>query len=316
MKSHIILFIMLIFSLVACEKFLYIQVDDADHLLVLDGLINPDSLVFVHVSKSQQLSLRPEDSGRPPRQDSFIFAEIFLYEEEQLLGKMEHVGNSFYSLSGFYPSSGNNYRIEATSGEMAPVYAETELPKVIPFNSFDTTRYFDEDGREVFKVKMQVSDPVGEENYYAMKIKAVQRSWNRDVGNFTDEERVSYLYVSVMGDPEGAIDNMFLDLNSDIFLDRKLFFSDQFFNGKDLDLEFELAKNHFYKPDGTVHIQVELEHIDRSYYQYAVSYQKYRNAEDNPFTEPVNVFSNVEKGIGLFSSYSSSRRSFSVTWTK
>ncbi len=316
MKSRLVLSIMLIFSLTACEKFIYVHIEESDRLLVLSGLINPDSLVHIHVSRSQQLSLRPEDSGRPPKRDTMIIADLLLYEQEQLIGKMEHIGKSYYSLPEFFPSEGNTYRIEATSGEMKPVSVETILLPAIPFNSFDTIRLFHDDGREGFSVKMQITDPVGQENYYAMKVTAVQRKWDRNLEDFTDEQRINYLHVSLNRGNEAAIDNIFLDINSDVYLDRKLFFRDQFFDGKDFDMSFEFNKSYFYKPADTTHFQVELEHIDKSYYLYAISQQKYRNTEDNPFTEPVNLYSNVKEGLGLVSSYSSTRKNFTVIWTK
>jgi hypothetical protein len=66
----------------------------------------------------------------------------------------------------------------------------------------------------------------------------------------------------------------------------------------------------------TVEVWIDLQQVDKSYYLYAVSEQKYQQTRNNPFTEPVQVYSNVKNGFGLFSAYNGTRKEFIVDWTR
>lgn len=96
-------------------------------------------------------------------------------------------------------------------------------------------------------------------------------------------------------------------------------FSDELINGKEYDLDFidyitvnyRQIKEHpwnQYSRTGesrTVYY-IYLQHISESYYLYAKSASAARNAGDNPFIEPVQIHSNIENGIGILGSYTSS----------
>jgi hypothetical protein len=48
---------------------------------------------------------------------------------------------------------------------------------------------------------------------------------------------------------------------------------------------------------------VELLSINEDYFRYIKSVNSYDNALDNPFAEPVNVFSNIKNGYGFFTTF-------------
>ena len=51
----------------------------------------------------------------------------------------------------------------------------------------------------------------------------------------------------------------------------------------------------------TTNAQVKLKHVSEDYVRYLKSYRKAADNSGNPFAEPVNVFTNVKNGYGLFS---------------
>jgi hypothetical protein len=51
-------------------------------------------------------------------------------------------------------------------------------------------------------------------------------------------------------------------------------------------------------------VYVQLHVINEDYFEFLLSLEKYNETYENPFAEPVMVFSNIENGLGLFSSYS------------
>ena len=54
-------------------------------------------------------------------------------------------------------------------------------------------------------------------------------------------------------------------------------------------------------------VMVELQAISPEYYRYLKSVELYRVSESDAFTEPVQIYSNVQNGWGIFGSLSSQR---------
>ena len=52
-----------------------------------------------------------------------------------------------------------------------------------------------------------------------------------------------------------------------------------------------------YKISG---IRIYLHNISKSYYYYRTSLELYQNTSGNPFAQPVQVYSNIENGFGIF----------------
>ena len=54
-------------------------------------------------------------------------------------------------------------------------------------------------------------------------------------------------------------------------------------------------------------VMVELQAISPEYYRYLKSVELYRVSESDAFTEPVQIYCNVQNGWGIFGSLSSQR---------
>ena len=77
-------------------------------------------------------------------------------------------------------------------------------------------------------------------------------------------------------------------------------FSDELFNGNIYNYTLEVEWN---TQSGNI-LFANLYSIDRSLYLLNQSLRKYNQNFGNPFAQPVNVYSNIENGYGIFSSYS------------
>jgi hypothetical protein len=84
-------------------------------------------------------------------------------------------------------------------------------------------------------------------------------------------------------------------------------FNDLLFNGQNKTLELEIPyENWSGSEDGydwsyqTLTLRLYLHNISISYYYYRTSLELFQNASGNPFAQPVQVFSNVENGFGIF----------------
>ncbi len=316
MKPYLIMFMALIFVLSGCEKFVYIKVDDADRKIVLSGLICPDSTVVVHVSRSSSLGKPDNWDITKPYVDPWMADQVSLYENDLLVGQLVVKKGHYLELPGFRPSQGKTYRLEASQGEMKPASATVKIPEQVLLTAFDTTMVTTTDGKAAVRVSMRISDPAGQENYYALQVSGKQRFYY----DFFERKIIDSVGIfncnpSLYVKSDDILGLDFLDANRDVRIDGKLFFSDQLFEGKEFDISFELPHDSWYMMADTAEFRIDLHQVDKSYYLYAVSQQKYSLNRDNPFSEPVQVYSNVKNGFGLFSAYHWFRKEVVVDWT-
>ena len=94
-------------------------------------------------------------------------------------------------------------------------------------------------------------------------------------------------------------------------------FSDELINGKEYELKFSdfNALNHVSyqedrqnrpNPEKVVYL-IHLQEVSSDYYLFVKSMDAANKTGGNPFVEPVQVLSNIENGIGLLGSYTSSK---------
>ncbi|WP_421873166.1 DUF4249 family protein [Marinoscillum sp.] len=53
-----------------------------------------------------------------------------------------------------------------------------------------------------------------------------------------------------------------------------------------------------------------MRHCSEAYYAYFKSLENQVNSRENPFSEPILVYNNIENGLGIFASHSSNVDSF------
>jgi hypothetical protein len=321
MKAKLIPIIALVMSMMACDKIVYIRIDEGDQKIVLNGLINPDSTVIVHVARTRQVHVTGPIDSIDLLPDSIPVDDISLYENDQLVGHLTYRWKHFYELPGFRPSAGKIYRIEASSGEMDPVSATMTIPENIPVDSFDTTHIILENGGRAIRISFRFTDPAAQENYYALQVTGLQRYYDHQYQKFLDDSLFAYNYSTrFMARTDGGLFQNFLEVNKEYYLNnlsaQPMVFTDELFNGKTLDVELTYPEDYYIRMDKKVLFRVDLMQVDKSYYQYAVSDTKFREVRNNPFAEPVQVFTNVKNGFGLFSAYNGSHKEFLMDWDK
>jgi len=288
----------------ACDKIIDISVPDKSRKIVLNALLNPDSLVSVQLTQSKSIL---EDNQVLLLEE----AEVELFENDQLVGGLEYEGYGYYGMRDFQPEINKSYRLEVKHPVLDAVHSEVKLPPLVPILDVDTARYLDEYDNDRYSLNVGISDPQGEDNYYAMSIAITSRVYDWNTQELTDSTETFMIYFHSIdqGDVAGS-DIVQNDIN--YYIDDKLFISDDIFDGQDH--EFALAIDYYFlefKSD-TIMLDVRLDHIDPSYYFYSVSKRKYYQADGNPFSEPVQVYNNVENGFGIMSAYTRSSKQFYI----
>ncbi len=128
-----------------------------------------------------------------------------------------------------------------------------------------------------FKAKLTFADPAETENYY------------RTIGTFVTyttypHSTKPYIHAEYIWFEEDLLTDAFKDADGNIV------------NVADFN-------NTSWSSDSAF-LNITLLNTEKSYYQYHKSLDNYNDSE-NPFTEPTLLYSNIEGGLGIFTSYTS-----------
>jgi hypothetical protein len=146
---------------------------------------------------------------------------------------------------------------------------------------------------------MNFNDPESSQNYYLIETYSVNEYLvikNSDTTDYELDTTKQYMILT---------DEVFQNGGSP-WREQGLF-NDLLFNGQNKSLEIEIPN---YNETGneigyqwsykTLSLRLYLHNISKSYYYYRTSLELYQSASGNPFAQPVQVYSNIENGFGVF----------------
>lgn len=295
--------LILVLLATSCKKIRDDLLPESKSKLYCQSIINTDSAIRVHVGRTM---------GILSKDPSYINdAIVMLYSNSILLDTLINENNGTYS-SNILPAPGDSYKIEvikdsekltgnATVPDSTPLYE----PKMEFPTGYDAVnqQYFGE-------LTFTIDDNPDVDNFYEVII------YTKRYDNLTNTYRYSYkndpFYVLI---PDKIVQN---EGDWD-YSPTTIFFSDKLFNGKKQQLAFSIAGG-YMMPDG-IWISpfgedgyILLRSISMEYYLYRKYYTRHSyNASINSdgiqnllFTgEPLDMYTNVEGGLGVVAAYSS-----------
>ncbi|MBI5856215.1 MAG: DUF4249 domain-containing protein [Sphingobacteriales bacterium] len=276
--------------LTACEKEVKINLPYEGNKIVLNSLIFSDSLIYARVTNSSELSNTrnfPVPAG----------AKIDLYENDvfrQTMGTINIYGNSWF-VSSFRSVRGRKYTLKASATGLADAEGSDIIPAK-PSLRGESYRIINSNGSEKAKVVIRINDPVGEKNYYRLRVYAA------DTNYISTGPRI---LVDKSGTEYFRVDKLVSNAAFDIFGDneyRQIYFTDDQFNGNEISLTIELG----YYPSSHLYIAPELTAITRDAYRYLQSRENYSINDGNPFTEAIITYNNISGGYGIVGGLSDS----------
>jgi hypothetical protein len=314
--------------LVSCVDEIAFKGSETAPRLVVNCIISPDSLIIAHVSQSNSIQ-------KPPKGNNIVTnAVVRLYENSQFIGFLT-INNQeieqdtalnvaeIYGLAGLKLTAGNLYKLEVEAPGFEPVYAQVAMPKPVEIirvdTSYVTIRDYWDRHSSVISFTVTFNDPSAEKNYYRLVVKeAIGHTGSWSPGN--DYER-GYYNVSVeqgissLGSNDLAI-NPHGRKDDDSFMgsapNKHMAFSDLSFDGKEATVSVYIDRYRqpvFDRKEFSL-FEIELHSISKEYYLYQQSLGQFYYKHDDPFAEPVQVFSNIINGHGIFAAYSTHK--FSV----
>lgn len=273
---------------VGCEKTIKVDLPQEKEKLVINSESFTGDTLKISVSKSEALL-----KYRYGRNLDIPGAEIKLYEGGKEIDRLEYDPGSQLYVSHTKTEIGKVYSIKANAPGFTEISASSEA--LVPVNILSVSRSFkvrlDIDGIEQDEIKLEFNDPEATEDYYMVRILKPNDSNN---------------YFYCVNTSDASVESIYdenIDQNTCIPSDG-IFIRDNLFNGSKKELRIFL-NSYYLQPDTVmgevVYPQIELLHVTEDYYKYQKSYHFGLENFNNPFSEPVNVYTNIKNGYGIFS---------------
>lgn len=256
-----------------------------------------DSVLTVMVGKSVGIL----DATNP---DVVFGATVELYKN----GVLEHtftyadsVRGYQVALNGFFnPTAGDEYELRVSAEGFEMVSATQVMPEKVEIieGTVDIAGGIDQFGDPADIIEIRFRDPAGVQNYY-------------EAGGFMNIRMQSFFDTTII---EEYTNPFYFESNDPNFSDGEIA------NGTLSDLAFDgqeyLLRLQNYNWFGTDNPQTEISgviffnSVTAEYATYLNSLNDYYEAENNPFAEPVLLYSNMSGGLGTFGLYSSAMIEF------
>ena len=277
---------------ISCEKVIPFDGDVNTPKLVINSVFESDSTFKVHVSSSRSVI----DTASFNNIDDAIVS--IKDDNENIIETLNHIENGFY-IGQTFPQENQTYILEVNHPDYADITASDSLPSPITINSVDTSTIIDPINGNRLQISMNFDDPENTQNYYLIETYSVNE----------------YLVIKNSDTTEYELDTtkQFMVLTDEVFQNggspwrEQGLFNDLLFNGQNKTLELEIPNDSWSgSEDGydwsyqTLTLRLYLHNITLSYYYYRTSLELFQNASGNPFAQPVQVYSNIENGFGVF----------------
>jgi hypothetical protein len=287
-----------------------------NHLIVVNSLISPSEPIEVKLSQSVNIT----------EQDTIIYIDnaiVSIYCDDTFQEKLSSAGGGVYK-SLFLPEQNKTYKIQVTAEGLSNVFAITKIPpkpELVTLIS-DSSLF---NGFNI-RVRVIIKDDALLDNYYYLTLKSyviesvIDYSIPPDTVRTGNEIMLYYHWKEI----EKFSDLLFI--NNDQTLSGKdgsttketiqsilgttktglqvinwFAFSDKNINGTIHTIELYIADN--IRPSSAKPIYIELKSINKEYFNYLKSKTYAENEGNNPFSEPVRVYNNINGGAGIFAGF-------------
>ena len=267
-----------------CEKEIPFSEEVKKPKLVLNSLFEGGKKWEAYISHSLPVTsgaeLEPVDN-----------AVLKLYKDNNFLGELNGEGDGKYSLDAPLPEPGAAFSIEVSAPGYTKINAEGSVPEeTLELISIDTSRIVLLDVTYL-NFEMKIKDNGNGRHYYGIKI----------ITGFNDIHDEIYIYSR---DPK-----VFIPGNEGFIG----FFTNELFEGKTTTINIG-ADVIGYEGNDYQYNKVTIVFItySKQAFDYQSSYEMYRVSLEDFFSEPVQVFNNIENGFGIFAGFKSEEHIYNL----
>jgi len=294
-KTSLFLIVVFLFTLLfACTKQVDYLLEDSESIPIIQSIMSPDRLITVYVAQS----VGALDNGF-----NFIAdATVLLYREDVFVDTLKfNSDNKYYS--NVYPVAGKKYKVVVEMPDGKKLWGETTIPlKPIACNPVFTPNLIYFEQAWFGKLELQINDTSFYPNYYELLVFGFDT-----VHGHNYYQRLNFY----------EMDQVVINEGDWGFNPRTIFFSDELFNGKKYD--FNCMPSHGISTSTTGDSLVYCERLRTSLRNTSYSYYKYRKSYTRHIYNsgiqtdgllnlistgnPVDMYSNVNGGLGVVGSY-------------
>ena len=311
MNKTLLIFSSLLF-IISCTKEIEIKIPEKQPKLVVSSTIVPFTLPMpAQLGLELQSSLNIFDTTKKAL---ITDALVLYYENNILIDTIKYVDVlKKYIIStaiNKYPVAGNDYSIQIIKQGFATVIAKTTIPHIVDITKLDILpiAYLDETGSPHSEVSIAFTDPSDKVNFYEVEISDITEKFNYELSSNNPIITGESYYPSV------------LDFKNN--MPTSLLFNDSKINGQNVILKIYylaplIITDHSYISDHS--INVHLKNVTEEYYKNKITFiQHTYSLQENMLYgsgEPINVYSNINNGYGVFAGYNNSIQSLHIPET-
>lgn len=244
-------------------------------------------------------------------------AEVTLWQEDTPLERLKWTGETFqgipyYTSTEYKAQPNTRYTIKVSAPGFEPVSAQSTIPTPVPvqrartlFAGYAPSQDLDEI-LCMFNFEVVFNDPAELRNYYHLRI-------HQEVQEFKLSESGDTILTGRSVQHLGfgtSINNNAVTA----YLEDGVLLDDVWFNGRAFVLSFPVQMR--IRPGREIPrgFYVELRTVSEEYYKFHSSIARTKSNPGPPYTEPVIVYSNVQRGRGVFAGFSVAVDSIRVVW--
>lgn len=284
----------LMYGASSCTSDIAIEPTDFKSKLVVNAHISPDRYFEVEVNASVS-ALSPEPAYIPDGVTVMI-TDLTRQSVLQLFRE-----DSTWVAPQSFPKPGHEYLLKVMAPNFDPVMAITTVPESLGLIEFNLTDYkllpsptTPQKNNLSYTVNLQLGSKQTSTGF--LHVIFVQES-QLNVGSVTDPEYEDIAYSIT---PEFPEENGYVEHVQEGVL-------------VDLSKLSDPGKLAFLFRDYTIDdleqigdLRIEIRQVSYEYFQYFVSLARQLVSRQDPFAEPISVYSNIDSGLGCFSSFQSS----------
>ncbi len=308
-QKHLLFLLLSLLLLPSCYKQLEIEFPDNEPLIAVSCLFTKDSSFVVKVNQTTGFN----DSVS----HKITNATCKLFANNQFVENLSHASDGFYT-SNHKPDYNTVYKIEVSSKDLSIVSATNQLPtppKIINLTKQDSIM-FGEDGYYLHQLDLTIKDPAEVSNYYELAVFVYYKldysgAWWLDSTQLAEVD-TNYRITAVVPQSQDIV------LKNEGLLDyypRTFPFSDELFNGQTYTLNINYLLPGYVTSYNDTEINlitdyqliVAVRSVSEDYYKYKKKLIIHQNNQDsdiwNGIGEPVQMFSNITNGYGIFAGY-------------
>ena len=267
-----------------CQSIAEIDNIEFEPAMVMNFIMSDDPLYsFSHIKLYSEKSILDNTEEAQP----ISGASLELFENSRKVADAEEINIGVYKFD-YTPKANKTYLIKGHKEGYEDIYSEDISPSKTSTIAIKELTPFPKDNfarKRTYRLTYLLDDS-HEKNYYDLQLYVRYSDGTRHTLQSIRTRQIGVaIELGMIGDTTRV-------------------FTDDLFNGERhlAILEFDLENRDNQKSRKTELI-LNLKHTSEAYYNYYRSLESQANAQENPFTEPAQVFSNIQNGYGIFAVY-------------